>query len=90
MIRDPQAFNELLATVRRQVREQMIPREAEVERLDAVPDDLVAALAQSGYFGWSIPEAYGGAGMTTEACDSSIAASTSSSVSMPACLTCCM
>ena len=66
MIRDPEAFQELLAGVRRQVREQMIPREAEVERLDAVPADLVAALARSGYFGWSIPEAYGGAGMTTE------------------------
>ena len=66
MIRDPEAFQELLAGVRRQVREQMIPREAEVERLDEVPVDLVAALARSGYFGWSIPEAYGGAGMTTE------------------------
>ena len=66
MIRDPEAFHELLAGVRRQVRTQMIPREAEVERLDAVPDDLVAELARSGYFGWSIPEAYGGAGMTTE------------------------
>ena len=66
MIRDPQAFGELLATVRRQVREKMIPREAEVERLDEVPADLVAELAHSGYFGWSIPEEYGGAGMTTE------------------------
>lgn len=66
MIRDPIAFAELIANVRRQVREQMIPREAEVERLDAVPDDLVAELAKSGYFGWSIPEAHGGAGMTTE------------------------
>ncbi|RCW68152.1 acyl-CoA dehydrogenase family protein [Pseudorhodoferax soli] len=66
MIRDPEAFQELLAGVRRQVSEQMIPREAEVERLDEVPADLVAALARSGYFGWSIPEAYGGAGMTTE------------------------
>jgi acyl-CoA dehydrogenase len=66
MIRDPQAFQELLQTVRRQVREQMIPREAEVERLDAVPDELVESLARAGYFGWSIPEAYGGAGMTTE------------------------
>jgi acyl-CoA dehydrogenase len=66
MIRDPQAFGELIASVRRQVRAQMIPREAEVERLDEVPADLVDELARSGYFGWSIPEAYGGAGMTTE------------------------
>ena len=66
MIRDKLAFDELLANVRRQVREKMIPREAEVDRLDEVPADLVAELAQSGYFGWSIPEAYGGAGMSTE------------------------
>lgn len=66
MIRDPQAFEELLAGVRRQVREKMIPREAEVERLDEVPADLVDELARQGFFGWSIPEAYGGAGMTTE------------------------
>jgi acyl-CoA dehydrogenase len=66
MIRDPKAFDALLAGVRRKVRETMIPREAEVERLDRVPADLVDDLARSGYFGWSIPEAYGGAGMTTE------------------------
>jgi acyl-CoA dehydrogenase len=66
MIRDLEAFHELLASVRRQVREQMIPREAEIERLDEVPADLVAMLAHDGYFGWSIPEAHGGAGMTTE------------------------
>lgn len=44
----------------------MIPREAEVERLDEVPADLVAELASSGYFGWSIPQEFGGAGLTTE------------------------
>ncbi|MGJ7544247.1 acyl-CoA dehydrogenase family protein [Variovorax sp. LT1R16] len=66
MIRDPKAFDELLASVHQQVREKMIPRESEVERLDEVPADLVDDLARNGFFGWSIPEAYGGAGMTTE------------------------
>jgi acyl-CoA dehydrogenase len=66
MIRDNESFAELLDNVRRQVRQQMIPREAEVERLDDVPDDLVKSLAAAGYFGWSIPQAYGGSGMTTE------------------------
>lgn len=66
MIRNPQDFAAFLANVRRQVHERMIPREAEVERLDEVPADLVAELASGGYFGWSIPQEFGGAGLTTE------------------------
>lgn len=66
MIRNPQEFAQFLENVRRQVHERMIPREAEVERLDEVPADLVSELASSGYFGWSIPQDFGGAGLTTE------------------------
>ena len=55
MIRDPQAFDTTLAALRRFVRERLIPREAEVERLDEVPADLVADMARSGLFGYSIP-----------------------------------
>ncbi len=66
MIRDPEGFDGALDSLRRYVRERLIPREAEVERLDAVPDDLVADMARMGLFGYSIPEEYGGAGMTTE------------------------
>lgn len=66
VIRDPNAFDETLSALRRYVRERLIPREAEVERLDEVPADLVEDLAKQGFFGWSIPEAWGGTGMTTE------------------------
>lgn len=66
MIRDPSAFNAMLDGLRRVVRERLIPREEEVERLDEVPADLVEDLAAKGFFGWSIPEAWGGAGMSTE------------------------
>jgi len=66
MIRDSSAFDETLGALRRYVREQLIPREAEVERLDEVPADLVDDLARRGFFGWSIPTAWNGAGMTTE------------------------
>jgi acyl-CoA dehydrogenase len=31
-----------------------------------VPEDIVAIMRAEGLFGWSIPEAYGGAGLTTE------------------------
>ncbi|MEJ8846594.1 acyl-CoA dehydrogenase family protein [Variovorax rhizosphaerae] len=66
MIRDPQGFETYLANLRRFCRERLMPREAEVARNDEVPADLVAAMAEQGLFGYSIPEAYGGAGMTTE------------------------
>ncbi len=66
MIRDPAAFDDILHALRRYVRERLIPREAEVEARDEVPADLVEDMARQGFFGWSIPEDWGGAGMTTE------------------------
>lgn len=66
MIREPAVFETFLERIRRFVREVAIPAEALVESSDSVPDHLVEAMRQSGFFGWSIPEAYGGAGLTTE------------------------
>ncbi|MDW3681145.1 acyl-CoA dehydrogenase family protein [Cupriavidus sp. CV2] len=66
MIREPDAFQAFLAELRRFVRERLVPREAEVAALDAIPEALVKEMAELGLFGFSIPEAYGGAGMTTE------------------------
>lgn len=66
MIRDAESFQAFLHTLRSFVREQLVPREAEVAQRDEVPQDLVDAMAAQGMFGYSIPEAYGGAGMTTE------------------------
>ncbi|WP_019936417.1 acyl-CoA dehydrogenase family protein [Bordetella sp. FB-8] len=66
MIRDPQGFDAYLASLRRFCRERLIPREAEVSDLDEVSADLVREMAEQGLFGYSIPQAYGGAGMTTE------------------------
>lgn len=66
MIRESAAFEETLKSLRRYVRESLMPREADVERLDEVPADLVEDMARQGFFGWSIPQAWGGAGMTTE------------------------
>lgn len=66
MVRDEAAFGQFLDAVRKFVREKAIPREAEVEQRDEVPADLVQIMRDGGFFGWSIPEAYGGAGLTTE------------------------
>lgn len=66
MIRDPIAFEGFLQTIRRFVREVAIPAEPRVEADDHVPNDIVHVMRREGFFGWSIPEAYGGAGLTIE------------------------
>lgn len=59
-------FDQMLAEVVRFVREEAITRENEIEQADAMPDDLVERMRTLGYFGWSIPREFGGAGLTTE------------------------
>jgi acyl-CoA dehydrogenase len=66
MIRDTATLNDLLATVRRFVRDVAIPNEARVSAEDTVPEEIVAEMRRLGFFGWSIPVEYGGAGLTTE------------------------
>lgn len=66
MIRDQAKLEHLLTEVRHWVREVAIPNEERVEALDEVPEDLVADMRARGFFGWSIPEEYGGLGLTTE------------------------
>ncbi|MBK6614580.1 acyl-CoA dehydrogenase family protein [Ottowia sp.] len=66
MQRDPEAFEQFLSSLRSYVRERLVPNEVRVAEADEVPADLVADMAAQGLFGYSIPEAYGGAGMTTE------------------------
>jgi len=66
MIRDQACFDLLLDRTRRFVRDIAIPNEDRVELEDNVGDDLVAEMRKLGTFGWSIPEEYGGSGLTTE------------------------
>lgn len=66
MIRDTQKFSTLLAEVRRFVRTECLPLEEEIDRNDEIPEPLVQRMREVGLFGHSIPEAYGGAGLSTE------------------------
>ncbi|MCH2558783.1 MAG: acyl-CoA dehydrogenase family protein [Alcanivorax sp.] len=66
MIRDQEGLTALLEEVRGWVREVAIPAEDTVEARDEVPEELVEDMRRRGYFGWSIPEQYGGAGLTCE------------------------
>lgn len=66
MIRDQQRLDRLVSTIRSFVREVAIPNEARVEEEKAIPPEVVQTMRELGFFGWSIPEEYGGAGLTTE------------------------
>ena len=66
MIRDRQKMNEHLNRIRTFVRDVAIPNEDRVELEDHIPQDVVHKLKELGSFGWSIPEEFGGAGMTSE------------------------
>ncbi|MDO8772115.1 MAG: acyl-CoA dehydrogenase family protein [Burkholderiaceae bacterium] len=66
MIRNPEKFSRLLAEVRHFVRTECIPLEAEVDQNDKIREPLVQRMRELGLFGHSIPEAYGGAGLTSE------------------------
>jgi acyl-CoA dehydrogenase len=66
MIRDPETLNALLDTVNRFVRERLVPAEAQVAETDLIPQDIVDEMKRMGLFGLTVPEAYGGLGLTME------------------------
>lgn len=66
MIRDPESFNTFLDELSQFVRQRLIPHEKAVMENDAVPAEIAREMAAQGMFGYSIPEEFGGAGMTTE------------------------
>ena len=66
MIRDPETLEALLDSVRRFVRERLVPAEAEVAETDEIPPAIVQQMRELGLFGLTIPEAYGGLALTME------------------------
>ncbi|MEU7813717.1 acyl-CoA dehydrogenase family protein [Pseudonocardia sp. NPDC049154] len=61
---DAESFDQIVSAVRRLVRDLVVPREQEIEETDAIPDDIRAAAADMGLFGYALPEEYGGLGVT--------------------------
>lgn len=66
MIRDPETQTLLEDSVRRFVKEVLMPREDEVAETDLIPADIVGQMKELGLFGLSLPEEYGGLGVTME------------------------
>ena len=61
---DADSFEILLDTVRRFVRERLVPAENAVEENDEVPADIVEEMKDLGLFGLSIPEEFAGIGLS--------------------------
>lgn len=61
---DPETFSALVTTVERFVAERLRPAEDEVATSDHIPDGIVAEMRELGLFGLTIPEEYGGLGLT--------------------------
>jgi len=66
MALDRDVFEQLIDTIRRFVAERLVPRESEVAENDHMPDELVQEMRELGLFGLSIPQEYGGLGLTVE------------------------
>ncbi|KER67923.1 acyl-CoA dehydrogenase [Burkholderia cepacia] len=66
MIRDQETLSLLLDSVSRFVRERLVPAEDEVAETDEIPAEIVGEMRELGLFGLTIPEEYGGLGLTME------------------------
>ena len=64
MALDPKTLDQLRDTVRRFVREQLIPLEHQVADDDAIPESVMNQMRELGLFGLTIPTEYGGLGLT--------------------------
>lgn len=61
---DKETFNHLLDTIEKFVAKELIPIEQQVSENDQVPDEVIEQMKEMGLFGLSIPEEYGGIGLT--------------------------
>jgi acyl-CoA dehydrogenase len=61
---DAEDFEHVRQTVRDFVRKRVVPLEDQIDREDRIPDELRRACMEMGLFGMSIPETYGGVGLS--------------------------
>jgi acyl-CoA dehydrogenase len=66
LIRDTEILAALRTSLARFVRERLVPNEAIVAETDAIPPAIIEEMKALGLFGLSIPEEYGGLGLTME------------------------
>jgi acyl-CoA dehydrogenase len=64
MALDAESFDILLPTIQRFVLERLVPAENHLEEHDEVPADIVDDMKEMGLFGLTVPEEYGGIGLS--------------------------
>jgi acyl-CoA dehydrogenase len=64
MALEPETLKQLVDTVQRFVRERLVPLEHEVAENDAVPPAIIEEMRRLGLFGLSVPQEYGGLGLS--------------------------
>ncbi len=64
MALDQDTFTQVKDTVSRFVRERLIPAEDIVETTNEIPEEIIQDMRELGLFGLSIPEEYGGLGLS--------------------------
>ena len=64
MSQSNETVEQLASAVRRFVREELLPAEQQVEEDDEIPERIVAQLKELGLFGMTIPEEFGGLGLS--------------------------
>jgi acyl-CoA dehydrogenase len=64
MAQSSETLEQLAGAVRRFAREVLVPAEAEVEERDEIPAHIIEQLKELGLFGMTIPEEYGGLGLS--------------------------
>ncbi|MEM8769857.1 MAG: acyl-CoA dehydrogenase family protein, partial [Pseudomonadota bacterium] len=66
MALDASTLKQFTDTLERFVNERLIPLEEQVSREDRIPPEVIKEMKQIGLFGMTIPESYGGLGLSTE------------------------
>jgi acyl-CoA dehydrogenase len=66
MIRDQETINQLVDLIERFVRERLVPNEERLAEEGKLPEDILEEMKVLGLFGLTIPEEYGGLGLTME------------------------
>ena len=66
MALDRETLNQFISTLDRFVNDRLIPLEEQISLEDRIPPEVIDEMKTLGLFGMTIPEAYGGLGLSTE------------------------
>lgn len=66
MIRDQEMLDQLLDTIRNFVKKELVPIEHQVDETKEIPESIIDQMRDLGLFGLTIPEEFGGLGITME------------------------